>query len=140
MNRACSTCPWRASNQGKPHPAGWYKMSNLRRLWRGLRTGAAPGMVCHSTDPKSGDYGSSKPPAPEAKPHECLGATILIAREFAILQATKDLKHYRALRPGGLTRRGFTVFAERAIFGGGVPTGENEPDIDLPWEISNGKK
>lgn len=36
--RICDTCPWRVKNHGKPHAAGWYKISNLRRLEsRGIR-------------------------------------------------------------------------------------------------------
>ncbi len=117
MNNPCATCPWLTENHGKRHPAGWYRASNLRRLWNGLRSGRAPGMICHSTDPRNTDYGGSQPVSPGHE-RECIGATTLIQRELTILEQYKDFRDYRQDRPMGFTRTGLGVWIEKIIFSG----------------------
>lgn len=130
--RICDTCPWVRANQGKRHPAGWYRLSNLRRLWNGLRTGRAPGMICHSTDPENKEYGGCADikPGHEA---ECGGAMALIARNLNALNA----KQPQPVQPP-LTRTGIAHWVERYIFGGGLPTIESkfnpETEIGVPWQ------
>jgi hypothetical protein len=79
--RVCATCPWRTANHGKPHPAKWYSIANLRRLWNGLRTAKAPGMICHSTDPKNVEYGGDAPVKPGHE-MECGGALYLLIQNI----------------------------------------------------------
>jgi hypothetical protein len=116
----CSTCPWRIVNQRdparcKPHPAKWYKPANLRRLWNGIRTGKAPGMVCHSTDAESG---STKPAPKTATPRECGGVILLVRREVNILNVTPKFADYRAQRGrDALTRMGLAYWLNRHLFG-----------------------
>ena len=31
LSKACVSCPWRLSNQGKPHRFGWFTRKNLGR-------------------------------------------------------------------------------------------------------------
>ena len=82
--RVCETCPWLIKNHNKQHDAGWYKTTNLRRLWAGLRTGNAPGMICHSSDPNSAEYGG-KPGIKAGQEKECAGAlTLIIANVNAV--------------------------------------------------------
>ena len=100
----CATCPWRREHHGKPHPAGWYTLANLRRLWNGIRSGAAPGMVCHSTDPASAQYGSTKPVPETATPRECGGALALMYRETKRLGDAASYKEYRAGRKFPMSR------------------------------------
>jgi hypothetical protein len=133
MNNPCASCPWLRANHGKKHGDKWYTTSNLRRLWNGLRTGRAPGMVCHSTDPDSADYGNERPPAPGAKKHECVGATALIQRELDMITPYKDFRVYRREHPDGMTKPGLAHWVNRIVFGGGVDTCEPSADVGLPW-------
>lgn len=116
--RVCDSCPWLKSNHGKPHPAGWYKTANLVRLWNGLRTARAPGMVCHSSDPQSAEYGSTKTVHPDVKPRECAGALILVIRHCNEAGKTAHLSCYQTLHKRPLTRAGLRHWVERYIFGG----------------------
>lgn len=153
LPKACSACPWRLSNQGTPHPLRFYGKANLKRLWDGLRTGRAPGMTCHATDPRkdlvedAGALGT----------HECGGAVILVAREVMRFQAycneadqdgEKDgLRRYRRAVPRGLTRDGMAAAVWRFI-AGGTPLARsiklnadslNDQDVGLtglPWDAS----
>lgn len=107
---ACAHCPWRISNQGKQHPHNFYAKSNLRRLWNGLRTGEAPGMSCHPTDPHMAEYEGYEATADREETHECAGSVILLAREFMRFQAiTLDVEDETAagatLRPQEALKR-----------------------------------
>lgn len=134
MEAPCAACPWRASNQGKPHPHGWYSKKNLRRLWAGLRSGKAPGMTCHPTDPDN-EVPEGHRPAPEGNDaRECAGALILVQRELKLLE--KDPKGYLKARPGGLTKAGLHWWAIARCFYAGTPLGgpsipvlKDDPDI-----------
>lgn len=114
----CATCPWRKSNHGKPHPANWYRESNLRRLWNGIRRGQARGMVCHSTDPEAADYGSTKPVPETAQPRECGGALVLVIREVEVLNGCQNFAEYRMKRgKDGMTRPALRQWLNRYVFG-----------------------
>jgi hypothetical protein len=148
----CVHCPWRLSNQGKPHPDGWYTRGNLARLWSGLRHGEA--MSCHPTDPgnvvsEAAQAAGYRPAPPGTEPQECRGAVILQQREMHLLcddgAYANNVKAYRKGRPAGLLRDGISVIAARLVFGG-VPflggrkmarPNLNHPDVGyhrLPWE------
>lgn len=125
LPRACAHCPWRKSNQGKPHPDGWYRLANLRRLWRGLRNGDP--MTCHPTDPYNPVPPGAQPVPEGVVTHECTGATILQQREAAIFNqlAVSDptskttIRDYRRLRPRGLSQAGLIeIILNRGLFGG----------------------
>ncbi len=135
---ACEACPWRIANRGRRTSGGWYTLANLRRLWNGLRSGAAPGMTCHQTDPVNppSDDGRRAPAGTETK--ECAGALLLVAREIAVLNrlanthGVRGLDEYRRRRPKGLTKHGIIAWATRSTFGG-TPFG----GIKLPASIAN---
>lgn len=147
----CVHCPWRLSNQGKPHPDGWYTRGNLARLWKGLRAGE--GMSCHPTDPDNHVSDAARaagyrPAPPGTVRQECRGAVILQQREMHLLcdenGHDNNVKAYRAARPDGLTRQGIQAIAARLIFGGVPILGGpkmprpnlNHPDTGydrLPW-------
>lgn len=128
--RICDTCPWRVVNHGKPHKAGWYRISNLKRLWAGLRSGRAPGMLCHSTDPKNTEYGGSAPikPGHEA---ECGGAMFLLLRNINACGAGEP----EPIQPP-LTKRCKAQLLERHLFGGGLSVipPANVDDVGVPWK------
>jgi hypothetical protein len=135
----CATCPWRIANHGKPHPAKWYAIKNLRRLWNGIRTGEAPGMICHSTDAESAEYGSTKPAPATATPRECGGVILLVRREVNLLNRTPKWADYRRARGrDALTKSGLAYWVNRHIFGAmeGRPipavTVDDESAIGLP--------
>jgi hypothetical protein len=119
----CAACPWRASNQGKRHPDGWYTKANLRRLWAKLRAGE--NMTCHPTDrdnpvsPRAVAAGY-RVAGEHAKTRECMGSVILQQREFTYLQddCAVDLARYRREHPRGLTQAGVLAMVHRAMFGG----------------------
>jgi hypothetical protein len=98
-----------------------------------MRTGQAPGMVCHSTDPENVTYGGDKILKPDNKKQECIGLNILIQKELNILQTYKDFRQYRRDRPHGFTRPGLAVWVERILFGS-VPCGDLNSDVALPWD------
>lgn len=129
----CATCPWRKKLQGTPHPAGWYRLANLRRLWNGLRTGNAPGMICHASDPDSTDYGSTRPVPAESKPRECAGAIQLIYTEVAVLNDCPDFNTYKRGRRFPITRTAALKWLERHAFRG-TPEIVKCEDVGLPWE------
>ena len=137
MTKPCSNCPWRKSNQGKPHPHGWYSVKNLRRLWSGLRTSRAPGMTCHPTDPNN-DVPEGCRAAPEgSEAKECAGALLLVQRELGMLE--KDLKGYLKTRGRrGLTKEGVAwwgisrgALAGTMMGGDKMPRIEDDPDIQF---------
>lgn len=138
---ACAACPWRASNQGKRHPGGWYTKANLRRLWSKLRTG--DGMTCHPTDPTNPVPDGLPRPSDDATTHECAGALILQQREVMRLQDYDNYRDYKRAHPLGLTREGAGVIISRFVFGRkelGVFAARTMPkpnlnDLDVQYEI-----
>ena len=70
-------------------PRGVQLRCNRRRLWSGLRTGDAPGMTCHPTDPEN------QPVKEAVRTRECTGAWLLLLREMAALEASAGLADYR---------------------------------------------
>lgn len=120
----CSECPWRLSNQGKPHPDGWYSKSNLKRLWSKLRKGE--NMSCHPTDPTNPIPEGCTPVPTDARTLECAGALILQQRELMRFQGAMNgidkraqvFATYRKQNPNGMTLRGLGSIIERSIFGG----------------------
>jgi len=135
MTQACSSCPWRKSNQGKPHPDGWYSRKNLQRLWSGLRTSAAPGMTCHPTDVNNPVPEGHKCPKEGTKPQECAGALLLVTRELKLFE--KDPKGYRKARGRrGLSKEGLAwwgfsrcALANTPMGGDPIPLLKEDPDI-----------
>lgn len=131
--KVCETCPWLKKNQGKKHKAGWYKLSNLKRLWNGLRTGKAPGMICHSTDPSSKEYGGSDKIKPDSKPTPCAGAILALGKHVNEMNASGDYNTYAARKTRPITKRGVMSLYEQQIFGG-IPAVEDRSDeIGFPW-------
>jgi hypothetical protein len=140
MKSPCSHCPWRLSNRGKKiktkgMPYGWYTKKNLQRLWAGLRTGEAPGMTCHPTDPDNEVPEHWKEVPKETQTKECAGALLLIIREIKLLE--KDVDGYLKSKRRGLTKAGLTWWAMgRCGPAAGTPLGgpsisliEEDPDI-----------
>lgn len=130
--RVCATCPWLKENHNKEHPAGWYKIENLKRLWNGLRKGDAPGIVCHSTDPKNIEYGGDKEITPG---HEspCAGAMILMINH--VNEASKtDMKEYKSRHSLPLTKGGIAVMIEKALSGQLPPVEDKSSEVGLPWD------
>ncbi len=126
LPRVCKTCPWRVENHGKTHPAGWYKLANLKRLWAGLRSGRAPGIICHSTDPKNVEYGGDAPikPGHEA---ECGGALFLLITNMNAVAAEKPQPHQPPL-----SRTCMRQLVERHLFGGGLSVEPFEGELGVP--------
>jgi hypothetical protein len=134
MSRACAQCPWRKSNQGKSHPDGWYTKKNLQRLWAGMRTGEAPGMTCHPTDPNNPTPKGWKDVPKEAETKECAGALLLVTRELKLLE--KDVDGYRKMKRKGLNKFGLHFwamvrchFAGTPVGGPPIPVIDEDPDI-----------
>lgn len=143
-SKACSACPWRRSNQGKPHPDGWYTKKNLTRLWAGLRSADAPGMSCHPTD--------SDNPVPEGhatvpegvEKRECAGSLLIVQRELKRFEADPE-GYTKGRRTRKLTRAGLAYWGlSRAVFGG-TPLGglamtaiDEDPDVGVPWWPEDG--
>ncbi len=142
----CVQCPWRKTNQGKPHPSGFYTKKNLRRLWGNLRRGGM-GQSCHLTDPSHPDH--VKAGAPEnGKPQECPGSVVLIIRELKRLEALGTngvidqmaITKYMATRKRGLTRTGLVYWIMQRVQFAGTLLGKQplpevnweDPAIDLP--------
>ena len=55
VSTPCTGCPWRTANHGTPHPGGFYRRTNLRRLWARIRQGGGI-QSCHPTDPGHPDH------------------------------------------------------------------------------------
>jgi len=136
MKQPCDQCPWRLSNQGKPHRFGFYTMRNLRRLWGQVRRGGNA-QSCHLTDPSHPDHvavGARE----GAKAQECPGSVILVLREIERMAeggvVTVDgMKRYLAARRRGLTKSGVRYWVVMRIQFGGMPLiGEPKlPDVDV---------
>lgn len=101
----CAACPWLTTNHRRPHPEGYYTDANRRRLWNGLRTGEAPGMTCHPTDPEN------QPVKNDQRTRECAGAAILAQRELRAFEDSEDFAHYRKGRRLAMTREGLFAVA-----------------------------
>jgi len=119
--------------QGTKHPAGWYKLTNLKRLWNGLRTGKAPGMVCHSSDPGSTEYGNTKTIPETSEKRECGGALQLLYTEFDVLNKTHNIREYASGRVSPLTKGAIAGIVSRKIFGS-LPEVIPCDDVGLPWK------
>lgn len=101
----CVHCPWRAANQGKPHPGGWYTKANLQRLWAGMRRGGD--MTCHPTDPAI-PVPEGIRPAPEGAtplPESLVRALIEWVEGPATAQELADLTGLPTVRVQDLLRR-----------------------------------
>lgn len=129
----CATCPFRGSNHGKRHPAKWYTKANLTRIWNGIRLNKAPGMVCHSSDPNSKNYGSIKDVPETAVKHECGGLLQLIYREFTLLNTVKTYKEYQALSTKPFIRGAIAFWANRQM-SNNLPNVISCDDVRLPWD------
>lgn len=125
--RVCATCPWLTGNHRKKHPAGWYNVGNLRRLWNGLRTGKAPGMICHSSDPNSPEYGGKGDIKP-GQEHECAGALTLI---FANVNAFGENQPQPFQPP--MKKPAIADFVYRKVIGDLPAVEDRRADISLPW-------
>jgi hypothetical protein len=116
LPNACAQCPWRLSNQGTPHPHGFYTKANIKRLWDGLRTGAAPGMSCHPTDSRMADYEGYEQTAEREQMYRCTGSAVMVAREVARFQAfTREVE--REQEAGAKLRRDEALRRYRAEAG-----------------------
>ena len=147
LGTPCGACPWRTANHGRRHPDGWYTKANLRRLWAGLRTGVAPGMTCHPTDPNNPVPDGWRGVPADTVTRECAGAQLLVQREIRIFERMAQvlgmdypvLKLYRLLRPRGLTTTGLGYWVQAQMLAGttfGPPNKMTEQQLDLP--VSNG--
>jgi len=157
MKTACEQCPWRRSNQGKPSPGGFFRKSNLRRLWNQIR-GASPDSAggrqsCHLTDPSHPDHIAAGA-KPGAKPRECPGSLIVVIRELRKLSneqsvvTPESMTAYLGRRKLGLTKRGMRYWVVERIgmplpppFGDGPLPGDlaiDDPEIGLPLAMEEG--
>jgi hypothetical protein len=132
LPQACKDCPWRIENHGRRSSGGFFTVANRKRLWNGLRTGEAPGMTCHGTDPRkktAAEHEEWDETAGAEATHECAGSVAVVQRELLIFQniaeglpegakAGRALTIYRKMRPRGMTRGGFAEWISRVAFGG----------------------
>lgn len=125
--RVCETCPWLIKNHGKRKPVGWYSKRNLRRLWTGLRTGDAPGMICHSTDPDADGYGGHANIKP-GRTSECGGAITLILMNMNAIAEGKPQPIQSPLRRNVIAR-----FVERFLIGQAPEVEDRSSEIGVPW-------
>ena len=90
----CAECPWRLSNHGRRHPKGWYRATNLRRMWNSMRRGGGF-QTCHPTDPTHPEHQTYSGARPGSSPQECVGSIVLIGREIRMAQAlSEDGEHF----------------------------------------------
>lgn len=135
MRTPCAQCPWRLTNQGKPHPHGFYTKANLRRLWNQIR-GGGRAQSCHLTDPSHPDHVAAG--AKEgAQAQECPGSVILVRREVAQMAdgggvvRAEGVKRYLAVRRNGLTKPGVLYWCvQRIALAGTFVGGEPIPEVD----------
>lgn len=151
----CDTCPWRLTTQGRqgvlPHgkkkPVGWYSVTNLKRLWNGMRTGKAPGMTCHSTDPRAVETGGA--PVPErVEMRECAGYLILAIRHANELldglgktppnspESREVWARYRSRHQLPFTLSGLRAFVVERVLNPfqPLPTVIDNHEVGLPWD------
>lgn len=116
--QACNECPFRKSNQDKPHAAGWFDPENVTRLWRSIAHGSSLG--CHKFD--SPDWTGFdelaalegyKTPVNIDGRKECAGTTGLIWREIKASADFNTYEEYHAARPYGLQRGAWAVVSQR---------------------------
>lgn len=126
---ACAHCPWRLANQGKADdPHGFYKRSNLKRLWSGLRNGVR--MTCHPTDARMSDFEHAPTVKDGTQARECTGALTLQQREFMKFQDALEhpFASYAHYSPR-MSKRGLLSIVERTIpFPGETPMAK--PDLN----------
>lgn len=150
----CVGCPWLIKNHGRRTADGWYTKANLLRLWGGIRTGEAPGMTCHPTDPDNpvSEAGSAQglKSAPEgAVTRECAGSIIIQQRELDLYQrADGDFSAYRKGRSRAMTREALFHFGMRMVvrWPGEIPVRSDHnmaepvgvPNI-LPWSAPDSR-
>jgi hypothetical protein len=133
----CAQCPWRLSNQGKPHEFKFYTKGNLRRLWNQIRRGGRA-QSCHLTDPSHPDH-VAVGAKPGATVQECPGSVILVLREVKKMAngnsviEPEDLDRYRATRRTGLTNNGIAYWLVSRMHHAGMPFigGAKLPDVDI---------
>lgn len=154
--KACLQCPWRRSNQEKPHPLGFYTRSNLRRLWNQIRRGGKA-QSCHMTDPSHPDHIEAGC-KPDAVARECPGSVLLVLREIEKMVEDKGgekevssegVKAYlERHRRKGLTKSGVLYWVVQRLQFGGVPLlgGPELPEVEeddgvgLPeWLLGDGR-
>lgn len=135
--RVCETCPWLTKNQGRKHKAGWYTKSNLKRLWNGLRSGACPGIVCHSTDADRMDYGADKPVPEGTEKRPCAGALLVVYTHMNQISKLSP-SDYKALHPLPLKRPAIAHWVQRYLFGNLPVVEDRSGDVGLPWEKVHG--
>jgi len=125
--KICAGCPWLKANHGQPHPAKWYSLANLRRLWNGLRTGKAPGIICHATDPNSTDYGSTVKIKDSSEPKPCGGALLTVMRHVNEANRLGIQEYIAKWGRYGLNLRGLRFWVEQHCFGM-IPAVENRAE------------
>lgn len=137
---ACKACPWLTKNHRKPHPEGYYTDANRRRLWSGLRTGEAPGMTCHPTDPQN------QPVKESVATHECTGALVLMARELRCIEESLEgdgsIAGYQRGRKYALTREGIGELVNAMLpppFGRGLAGQQINDDPEISLGLGTGR-
>lgn len=144
-DKACEQCPWRKTNQGKRHFAGFYTKKNLQRLWNQIRKGGGV-QSCHLTDPQHPDHVTSGANE-KATAQECPGSIVLINRELTVMAdednyiGPTEIDNYFEKRPKhGLTKSGILYWLVSRIQMGGVPFMggpkmpeiQDDPEVGLP--------
>lgn len=111
LRKPCDQCPWRRENHGKRHKFGFYKASNLRRLWNNIRKGGGV-QSCHLTDPSHPDHVASGTKE-GAKALECPGSVILVLREVGLMADANGVvdgttlpAYFKRRKKHGLTKSG----------------------------------
>lgn len=127
----CGSCPWLVSNQGKPHPDGWYTRANRRRLWSGLRQGEH--MTCHSTDPDNPQPsdGSGKPIPEDTATRVCAGAHTLVIESLNAWNNEVTLKDRSRM-----TKLGMAAHIERMLFRSDLFPGSATIDPSRPVAVN----
>jgi len=126
--RPCAHCPWRTEHHGRRTSHGFYRVSNLRRLWAGLRAGER--MTCHPTDPDMAEFEGFEQTARCEHTQECAGSLILIQRELTRFRAAANQakanggtalsRYHAAVGEHGLTREGLAAHLF-ALLAGATP-------------------
>lgn len=136
-HKICETCPWLTKNHGKPHPAGWYKIANIKRIWNGLRTGKAPGVVCHASDKDQAEYGGTAKVKLTVEKRPCAGAVLAVGKHIEEINACKtkdDLAAYKARHKLPLTKFGIAAWWELTVFGQVPDVEDRRGEVSLPWD------
>lgn len=150
LKTPCAQCPWRRSNQGKPHFGSFYTRANLRRLWNQIRNGGLQ-QSCHLTDASHPDHVAAGA-RESTTTQECPGSVVLVTRELQLvvkLGGTDRIEHdgivkYGRVRKRGITKRGFQYWVvQRIAFAGkpfvGAPAIPDVPDpgdeVGIPDDV-----